>query len=206
MTLYVLGLLACSEYTVREALPTKPADPPGREDDGVGDAPDWADCGEGLEGHYYNLPWDHPDVEPDLEADPEDSWQNHDWWGDNYATFDRYDTSIDHGPSWWPVDDGLLQDPAYFAVRWVAWLRVRDDDEAATFVFGASDDLWIDIDGVTMFRQAGLHDYEPISWSIELDPGQYPLEIRYAHRGGRGGFSFRAVGEDLTLCHPEHTP
>ncbi len=199
-----LWLLACSEYTVRDEVPVEPADPPGEEEQDVGEAPLWSDCEAGYEGTYLNLPANHPDVDPSGPADPSLSWADVDWWDTDRTSFERVDTSLDHGPSWWPVDDGLDRDPELFAVRWVTWLRVWEDDEPVTFVVGSSDDLWIDIEGETVYSLPGVHDYEPESVELDLAVGQYPVELRYAHRGGEGGFSFRLVGDHVTLCRPGH--
>jgi len=199
-----LWLLACSEYTVREDLPVEPADPPGDDDDGVGQAPDWTDCEAGYEGAYFNLPGDHADLDPEGAPDPAADWADRDWWSDDYAAFERVDTTLDHGPSWWPVDEGLAGDPDYFAVHWVTWMRVLDDDDPVSVIVGASDDLWLDVDGETLYSAPGVHDYAPTTVELALEVGQVPLEIRYAHRGGPGGFSLRLAGDNVTACRPDH--
>ena len=116
MTLVLL--LACSEYRVREGEDVPVAEPPGRDDE-IGDPPEWADCFEGLTGYYANLETTHPDVERIVNvSDP----TLLDWWEN--IVFDRFDPSLVFGPTWYPVDEGLIDDPDYFAVRWVGWLRV----------------------------------------------------------------------------------
>ena len=118
-------LLGCNEYVVTEQPDPPVAEPPGSSDPGdAGDAPDWTQCQEGYLGHYYNLTVDHPDVEPEGEILPVEDPDVFDWWDENRLVFERYDASLDQGASWWPVDDGLAEDPAYYAARWTAWVRV----------------------------------------------------------------------------------
>lgn len=198
----LLLLAACTEYTVREDPPPPPADPPGDVLDAQGEPPsDWNTCASGHFGLYFNVPADHPDVEPPID-DPVldlDAW---DAFDEGALAFQRYDPSLDFGANWWPVDEGLTDDPAYFAVQWTSWLRVTDDTTLG-FVLGAADDATVWIDGDPAFVVANA-DYEPASFNIDLRPGQYPVRIRYANRRAAGnGFRFRLAGGEGRICYPE---
>ena len=60
----------------------------------------------------------------------------------------------------------------------------------------------------TLGRWIAEPDLDPQTLSVNLDGGQYPVEIRYAHRTGSSGFRFRPLGvteEQLQLCYPEYT-
>jgi len=201
----LLGLLmlgACSDYVVRESDPVPPAEPPGSGDDDFGDAPDWEDCPGGYLGRYFNHVVNHPDFEPE-GPDPSGELGELDWWDASYLSFERFDASADHGNNWWPVDDGYAGDPAYFAVQFKAWLRVFDAD-TVQFVLGSSDDAWLMLDEQVQIAMPGIHDFEVQTHELELSAGQYPLEVRMAHRSGESGFSFRAVGENTKVCFGEY--
>ena len=194
-------LAGCNEYSLREPPPVPPAEPPGDDPADVGAPPDWQNCFEGFHGEYSNLSVDHPDVEPrrgDPEAseDPDDL----DWWDE--PSFQRFDASLDMGTGWYPVDDGLQADPAYFAVRWRGWIRAWSGT-SLQFTLGSADDAWVSIDGDVVAALPGIRDFEPQVFDVPLSAGQYPIEIRYAHRAGDSGFRFRATGGDVTICYPE---
>ena len=69
-------------------------------------------------------------------------------------------------------------------------------------VFGAVGDGWMLVN-----EQPTLHvtheAFEPESFTIELQPGQMPVDVRYGHRGGDSGFRWRVVSGDVSLCYPE---
>lgn len=197
-----LALLAgCSEYTVRDAPPVGVADPPGSTDE-YGDPPDWAVCPSGWIGRYTNIPESHPDFAPAANHEPSSDRGALDWWDDEYLAFERYDASLDHGAGWWPVDEGIAGDPAYFAVHFRTWIKVSEAGPAA-FVFGAADDAWIDVDGVTLLAQPGIKDFESQTIELDLATGQFPLEIWFAHREGESGLSVRSLSEHVEICAPE---
>ena len=199
----LLFVLACSEQTVHMLDEVPVADPPGEEADDYGSPPDWADCTEGYAGRYYNLSVNHADIEPADDVREEDTHDDLDWWDEQRLSFARFDPSLDQGSNWWPVDDGLSADPAYFSVNWIAWIRVWEDG-TASFTAGGSDDLWIDINGETVIAMPGVKDFEPETFSMELDSGQYPLEVRFAHRSGESGMRFRPLNSDtVTICYPD---
>ena len=116
--LLVAVLTGCGDLTFRRTPPPPPAEPPTPGDDGTGNPPDWTGCDTAWLGQYYNLDpmdpaVDDPEAVLDLDA--------LDWWDAEHLAFQSVDTSLDFGTSWWPVDDGLEDDPALFAVRWTAW-------------------------------------------------------------------------------------
>lgn len=213
MLLLAALTLGCSEYTVREPPKVPPAQPPGREVDGLGSAPDWTSCYEGYWGHYSNFDVTHPDVFPDglpvddtagdavADTDPGDPHEL-DWWDD--PTFTRFDASLEFGTNWWPVDEDREGDPALFAVRWNAWMRVYDRGEIE-FVLGAADDAWVFWKGEQIAAQPGLHPFETERIRVSVDAGQAPIELYYAHRGSpESGFRFRVVEGDVKVCLPEY--
>ena len=198
----LIGLSACSDYSVYEPPPVPPAEPPGDEGDDFGDPPDWGDCYEGYLGQYYNLPRTHPDLEPEAAGASID-YTLKDWWDDSYLSFQRYDPSLDFGANWWPVDEGLASDPDYFAGRWTAWLRAWNDETIA-FTLGAASDAWLLIDGEVVASITGSPDFDPVTVELDIDAGQYPLELRFAQRvTAESGFRFRVIQGETTVCYPE---
>lgn len=189
--------VACSEYRVRdEQAPV--AQPPGEDEDPAGDPPDnWQDCPQGMLGRYYNLPANNPYVlgeDLDFEA----------VFAEEYLSFERYDTSLEWGESWWPVDDGLSGDPGGYAVQWHGWLRAWDDTQVQ-LVLGAASDAEVLVDGV---RIAGVIDQPavtPLFYVTELDGGIYPFEIRFAQRGPTSGLRFRVTEGDVSICIPSYS-
>ena len=198
-----LWLIACSEYAVSTASPVDVAEPPGSADDDWGDAPDWNDCTGGWAGAYYNHQPDHPDMEPDDDAPPPEDFEGLDWWSDDYVAFERFDPSVDHGQNWWPVDEGYADDPSYFAARWNGWLRVYEDT-TVPFIWASSDDAWMVLNGDVVAALPGVKEFDSEEFVLELEGGQYQVELRYAHRADESGFSWRAASDDVKVCHPEY--
>jgi hypothetical protein len=199
--LALLALLSgCTEYAIHKPPVVPPAKPPGADPTEFGDPPDWQDCYEGWLGSYSNLAIDHPDVEPGPNADAPDDPYPLDWWDD--VAFETYDPDLDFGANWWPVDEGLEADPSYFSGRWLAWVRAWSDTEV-TFVLGSSDDSWVLLDEEQLAALPGTHPYEPQEFRVTLESGQYPLEVRYAHRASDSGFQFRVISGDVSICYPE---
>jgi len=197
MRLGIIGLLlaGCSEYVVHEKPPPPTADPPGSEEDDHAEPPDWTDCAGGYTGWYYNLPADHPDLESDGLFE---SWETVDWFDEDYLSYSQYEASLDQGSGWWPVDDGLAEDPAWFSGVWRAWIRVWDDGPV-DFVAGASTDLWVVAGTETVLTVHG-EDFAPEVYTVELEAGQLPLTVYYAHRAGTSGLRFRVSGDAATIC------
>jgi hypothetical protein len=201
--LVALLLGGCNEYVVKQQPDPPVAEPPGAADPSdQGEAPDWNDCDEGYLGNYYNLTVDHPDVEPDGAVLPVDDPAVFDWWDEDRLAFERFDPSLDMGNEWWPVDDGLTEDPAYFAARWTAWIRVNATG-THDLVLGATSDVYVLVDGDVVASVQASGAFEPLVVPVELTAGQFPLEVRFAHRMGRSGMRMRFASEDVVVCYPE---
>lgn len=199
----LLTLLGCIE-TGLGRVPVPPvATPPPPPTDGLGDPPDWNDCFQGFVGEYTNHTAEHPDFEPPVGEEllvDEDPFV-HDWWDE--PDFQAFSPNLDFGANWWPVDEGLEGDPAHFAVRWTSWLRAWDDT-TMEFTLGSADDVWILLGDEVIFSSVGIKTFEPETYSLPLDAGQYPFEVRYAHRADESGFRFRVVGGDVSLCYAQY--
>ncbi len=197
-------LAACSEFTVTEQDDLPPADPPGATpDDDFGDAPDWNDCPHGYVGNYYNLPADHPDVEPDLDEPVViDDPTLLDWWDDDHWAFERFDASLEQGSHWYPVDEGLAGDPDYFSARFTAWIRVNAS-APVELLLGASTDAFVFVNDALVAAVTGSAELEPEVVTLDLQTGQFPLEVRYAHRAGTAGLRMRFTSEHVAVCYPE---
>ncbi|MCB9673864.1 MAG: hypothetical protein H6737_02045 [Alphaproteobacteria bacterium] len=205
--LSTLGLFACQDYTLRDPPTVPVAPPPDDPGDENGQPPDWNDCFQGFLGEYSNLAINNPYVEPDpLVQEEVFDITTLDWW--DQPSFQDFNSNLDFGSNWWPVDEGLEGDPAYFTVRWLAWIRAWDDVNME-FSLGAANDVWILIDNEVVFSQQGTRDFDPQLHNLYLDGGQYPIEIRYAHRMGSNGFRFRVTSEQgppngVSLCYAEY--
>ena len=104
---------------------------------------------------------------------------------------------------WWPVNDGFAGDPAYFAVRWTAWIRAQGDT-TLSMALGAKDDAWVLIDGEEVATIVGADEFVPELVEVPLDGGQYSIEVRYAHRtGDDSGMLFRVADGNVVICEPE---
>ncbi len=209
MTLLLSIVWACSpEHGIQrqkeDVIP--PAEPPGDLENVFGNPPDWNDCYEGFRGMYFNLENGHPDMEPTITDPPLDCCSSLDWWEPNRLAVDQFDASIDFGTNWWPVDDGLEDDPSYFATRWVAWIRVWSDGPV-TFSLGANTDAWVLYDDDNMLAQMSSQEvYDPREFTADLEATQAHLDIRYGHRlGVENGFRFRVLQGDVTICYPDYT-
>lgn len=202
-----LAALACTpEYRVQQDPPPPPAEPPGETLDELGDPPaDWTSCDSGFLGLYANLPADHPDVEPALDAEISSDPDAVDWFDDRWRAFSRFDPSLDWGEGWWPVDEGLAGDPLYFSVRWTGWMRVWSSG-THSFLLGAGGDAWMLLDGAVVAELHELQGYAGGLVELNLESGVYPVELRYAHRSeAADGMRFRVVSssEEVRLCYPE---
>lgn len=210
-------LTACGETSIRRQPPPPVADPPERALDLWGTPPsDWQRCFPGFRGLYTNLHPDHPDIERLLADRPEPPPQGDDsdsaspdlpfeldWW-DPPLAFERYDSSTDFGPGWWPVDQGFEDDPLYFSARWIGWLRItrRGDHE---LVLGAASDAWVILNDQVVAEVTDSELFEPQAFTLDLATGVYRLEIRYAQRlGSRSGFRLRFARDGLLTCYPEY--
>lgn len=188
------------EQKEEEAVPVQQPDP--ADGDDHGGAPDWASCTSGYLGHYHNWTSDHPAIIGEEWEEPPFDVHLLDWWTPQSQVSEQFDPSLDLGGNWWPVDEDLEDDPAYFSARWTAWIRVS---EAAPvrFTFGASTDLWLLVDDTVEHRFHTEGELDGEEGEVELAPGQYELELRFAHRGGDSGLRFRILSEHVQLCYPE---
>lgn len=167
-------------------------------------SPDWANCDRGWAGSFYNLPADHPDFGNDSLTESPFDTSLVDWWDDAYFSFQRFDATLDFGPGWSPVDEGLPEDPSWFTARWLGWAYVEGDAPAEIHL-AAGSDVWVKV-GDQIY--ADLHAGDPFearSQVVNLPPGQSPVEVSFAHRRGEPGLSVRFSGEQLHLCYPEWT-
>lgn len=202
----IVGIVAlvagCIEYQPDSKPPPPPAQPPGKQADGHGNPPDWTDCYAGWRGQWSNLKVSHPLVtprprDPPAPTDPAelDLWDS--------PTFEDYELSIDHGLGYWPVDEGLEGDPAYYAVYWQAWLRAWSDT-TLSFQLASSDDSWIYVNGGPIAEKPGIQEFVRDEYDVYLEAGQYPIEVWYAHRASDiAGFSFRVLSGDVSICYPD---
>ena len=198
--LLVAALLGCGDLAIRRTPPPPPAEPPAPGDDGTGSPPDWTGCETAWLGQYYNLDPSDPAVD-----DPEAVLTLDDlsWWDAERLAFQSMDTSLDFGTAWWPVDDGLEDDPALFAVRWTAWIRAWSDTNLQ-IALGAASDAWVLIGGEVVASIEGSEAFEPELVELDRDSGQARIEVRFAHRlGDEDGMLFRVAGGDVTICAPE---
>ncbi|MEL6342025.1 MAG: PA14 domain-containing protein [Myxococcota bacterium] len=207
--IWIVSMLwACSDYSVRpeEEVPVEVAKPPGREGDDFGDPPNWNTCGTGYQADYFNLTAAHPDFEPDEDAEPiaADAIEELDWWDPDHQAFSRFDPSLDQGSNWWPVDEGLADDPEHFSVRWIAWIRVLQDGNVP-FLVGTSNDFWFFVNAAPVITRMGADQaYLPETVDVNLQAGQYPIEVRYAHRAGDSALRFRPLDpERAIICYPD---
>jgi hypothetical protein len=203
----VLFLIGCSEVVLRRPPPPTPAEPPERALDLWGTPPsDWQSCFPGFRGLYFNL-HGHDDIErPLADLDLEDSPtlpQDLDWW-DGPLVFERYDASTDFGPSWWPVDQNFVDDPYYYAVRWIGWVRVtrRGDHD---IVLGAASDAWVMLNDTVIAEVSDRESFSTETLRINLNTGVYKLDVRYVYRlGSASGFRLRFATNGLVTCYPEY--
>jgi hypothetical protein len=201
----ILFLAACGyEGGFHSPPPPPPAEPPGLDVTGVGDPPDWQTCQGGWRGIYSNLTVHHPDVNPrPLDPPALTDPALLDWW--DSPAYEKFDPSLDFGQNWWPIDEDLEGDPAYFAVYWHAWVRMWQSGDFE-FQLGSADDSWVYVDGQPIAQQPGIQDFDRTDYAVSLDAGQYPIEVWFAHRQTpTNGFSFRSLSsEDVaSLCYPE---
>lgn len=179
------------------------AEPPGKDDDPEGEPPDWQNCTLGWRGKYSNLAVGNKWVTPRRNDEPMptdplvlDLWDS--------PEFEQYDASLDFGQNFWPVDEGLEDDPKYFAVYWQAWIRAWSGT-TFSFLLGSADDSWVLVNGREIASLPGIPEtFERTRFDVNLEAGQYPIEVFYAHRASEiSAMSFRVLGGDVSICYPE---
>jgi hypothetical protein len=204
-------LLACiaacnNDLGIHSAPPVPPAPPPGTDGTTDGQPPDWNSCYQGWRGVYYNLRVTDKYVDPRPKDPPApDTPDGFPYWTQPEA-FENPDVSLDFGQNWWPVNDGLADDPKYFAVHWDAWVKSEGGD--FKFMLGSQDDSWVYItrgnDKILVAGKPGIQPFERDVFDYDLDPGQYPIDIWFIQRGSEtSGFSFRSLSGDVKFCYPD---
>jgi fibro-slime domain-containing protein len=197
-----LLLAACGrDIGFVEAEKPPVAEPPGKDDDPEGEPPDWNTCLQGWRGKYSNLPAGHRYVTPRLadEPMPTDPLVLNLW---DEPEYEEFAGSIDWGENWWPVDEGLEDDPMYFAVYYQAWIRAFSGT-TLSLLLGSSDDAWVYIDGEPVASLPGIHEAELTRFDVGLGAGQYPIEVYYVHRASPvSALNFRVLGGDVKICYP----
>jgi antitoxin (DNA-binding transcriptional repressor) of toxin-antitoxin stability system len=139
------------------------------------------------------------DLAADAPADPTTA----DWWDPSRLAYRDYAGSLDLGENWWPVDEGVEGDPAWFAVRWTAWIRVWDGGTVSV-TLGSATDGYVLVNEQVFAAQPGPHGFAPETFTAQLAAGQYPLDVRSAQRGGdESAFRFRVLEGDVSVCYPE---
>jgi hypothetical protein len=200
LTALAAAQVACgTDNVIIQPPPPPPAEPPGTLIDAQGEPPsDWVNCGSGHFSLYFNLADDEASVGAiDPDAVP--------FWFDDHLAYSKYDVSLEFGPNWWPVDEGLAEDPRFFAAQWTSWLRVFNDDQPVQIVLAAETDVFVTVaDDLVIARTDVV--YEPEIVELDLNTGVYPVTIRYVQRTGvDGGFRFRVVNpaQQARICWPE---
>jgi hypothetical protein len=198
------GLAACNnDLGLVSAPKVPPAPPPGDPTTTNGAPPDWNSCFQGWRGEYYNLRVTDKFVDPRPNDPPApDTPEKFPYW-DQPESFENFDPSLDFGQNWWPVDDGLAGDPAYFAVHWDAWLRAWSGTNFQ-FMLGSQDDSWVYVNGEPIASKPGIQPFVRDVYNEYIDAGQYPIEVWFIHRGSEtSGFSFRPIDGDVSICYPD---
>lgn len=196
-------LLACSENRLHAPEPPPPAEPPGETIDAFGNAPDWATCGEAYYGQYYNLSDNSDALEVGDDGPAVVDPDAVDWWDDGGRAFDRADTSLVMGSSWWPVDEGLSGDPENFAVRWTAWARAEQTGDVV-FALTAATDAWVKLGDDEIAQVEAAPEAESATFTVSVRSGVYPLDIHFAQRVPReSAFRFRVVSGAMVVCYPD---
>jgi fibro-slime domain-containing protein len=159
------------------------------------------DCEDGYWADYYNLPWDHPDVErAETGLMPGDHPDNHDWWDAGYFVRREVDPGLEFGDDWWPVDEGEPGDPQYFAVHWQATLVVDDSEGWVMFELGSDDDGWAFLDGEMIADLGGIHGVTTTTYAAPAKPGEHKLELFMAERHtSNAGFWFKFLSENVRV-------
>ncbi|MCB9684262.1 MAG: hypothetical protein H6738_00055 [Alphaproteobacteria bacterium] len=195
-------LVACgTEVGIGGGEKVPVAQPPGDDGDDLGSPPDWQNCLEGWRGQYSNLTADNKYVTPGPRIEVPTTVEGLALWDD--PEYEQFDPSLDFGQNFWPMDEGLEEDPKYFAVYWHSWVRAWSGT-TLSFLLGSSDDAFVYINGAPVAENPGIHGFVRTRYDIHLDAGQYPIEIWFAHRGSPdAAMSFRHVEGDVSFCYPD---
>ena len=139
-----------------------------------------AECG--YWGEYFNLPNDHPEVEGLITGLVlGDNPFNHDWYDEQYFSFERRDSSLEWGSGFFEVDDGLPDDPYYAAVHWNAEIWVPEEGDYE-FYLKSDDDSWVYIDDTMEADLGGVHAPMETTETVHLTAGWHTIDIYHAER------------------------
>lgn len=135
----------------------------------------------GYYGEYFNLPYDHSDVEDGAYNLEGHTPYDVDWYDQEYLSFSRIDPRLDFGEGFFPVDDGFEGDPYYSAVHWSGKFHIAQLDDYPLYL-KSDDDAWIYIDGELKVNMAGCHSAMEARLPVVLDEGEHTIDIYYAER------------------------
>lgn len=168
----------------------------------------------GFTGQYYNLSRNHPDMQSGstsrdqglvqetlplrLTDAGESEYEQFDWWDAQYFSFSRVDETLDWPSDFHPLDEGKPGDPFHFAVHWTATMEVP---EAGTYSFAtvSDDESWLFVDGNLVVDNGGLHGRRRRSGSVDLDAGEYDVDIFFAERQTTGSNFTLEAPDDVTF-------
>jgi hypothetical protein len=70
-------------------------------------------------------------------------------------------------------------------------------------VLGGSTDVFVFVNDTLVASQTHRDHLEPEVVEVDLPTGQFPLEVRSAHRFGDSGLQIRFASEHVAVCYPE---
>ena len=96
----------------------------------------------------------------------------------------------------------------YFATRVIGTVDVQNGGDY-TFYLGGDDGAALYINGERVVNNDGLHGYQTVSGTTNLDPGFHTIEVRYFENGGHAGLRLQWTGPDtngIELVTTDSTP
>jgi len=165
----------------------------------------------GLYGVYNNLPGDHPNVENGaiLGVTSGTTPFQYDWYSPKYFSFATTTpiSSFNQPSDFFPVNDGLPNDPFDTAIHWTGWVNFP---AAGTYpiTLGSDDDSWLYIGGNLITAVPGPHVLEYANnTSITVNAaGTSPIDLYFAERRvTQSGLVFRVSGATFSPCEPTST-
>ena len=76
-----------------------------------------------------------------------------DWLMTNTLHSNVFDSSLDYGQNWWPVDENFAEDPQFLLSNGRAGCAFTKMLPLSSY--GASDDFWLIVDGEIRFLDVG---------------------------------------------------
>jgi len=133
-------------------------------------------------GDHFNLDCNHPDVEgPITGVVPGTLPGQFDWFTPPYYAFTAGADLLDTPANFFPVDEGLCDDPFYFGIHWETTMTVYEENDY-TFRLGADDDAWLFVDGNLVIDLGGIHPLTIVEHTAHLLPGEYDIDLWFAER------------------------